>query len=410
MRTTCNVARTILFCLLLVLSIAACGGAGAGGGGGAAGPQTIVIGSTLPLSGPLASVGVILKAGYQAAVDDANAAGTVKINGTPAKINLVILDNASDPNTASSQATTLFLKNNAVALLGPFTPPLVIAVSTVAERLKRPLLTSVAPIEAWLSGRPSGWQYSWDVFFDENQQTKLIFQTANLTATNKRVALFTDTEQDGVVMGGLWEQTAPQFGYQIVSRAKFPVGTTNFSSQIAAAKAANADVLITQMIPPDAMALWKQMKSLGYHPKIAEGEKGASTTTWTQGLGSVGEGALISNFWSRALNYPGDSTLITKSQKAGFSATIEIAGFIMGYSLSQVLFDAINSTNSTDPATLNMAIGKTNKTYGVGPIKFAANHADAIPAILLQWQKGDTIQVYPQVSGNSLEAPNPGLA
>jgi branched-chain amino acid transport system substrate-binding protein len=407
MRTTCNVARSILSCLLLALSIAACGGSA---NGGATSTQMIVIGATLPLSGALASVGVILKAGYQAAVDDANATGAVKINGTSAKIKLVILDDASDPNTASSQATTLFLKDNAVALLGPFTPPLVIAVSDVAERLKRPLITSVAPIEAWLSGRPSGWQYSWDVFFDENQQTKLIFQAANLTTTNKRVALFTDTEQDGVVMGGLWEQTAPQFGYQIVSRARFPVGTTNFSSQIAAAKAANADVLITQMVPPDAVALWKQMKSLGYHPKIAEGEKGAATTTWLQGLGSVGEGVLISNFWSRALNYPGDSTLITKSQKAGFSATIEIAGFIMGYSLTQVLFDAINSTNSTDPATLNTAIGKTNKTYGAGPIKFATNHADAIPAILLQWQNGNTVQVYPQVAGATLEAPTPGLA
>jgi branched-chain amino acid transport system substrate-binding protein len=407
MRTTCNVARCLLLSILLALGIVACGGNGTTG---TSGPQTIVVGATLPLTGPLAVVGVILKAGYQAAVNDANASGEVKINGTKAKINLVVLDNASDPNTASSQATTLFLKDNAVALLGPFTPQLVIPVSQVAERMKRPLITSVAPVEAWLSARPSGWQYSWDIFFDENQQTKLIFQTANLTTTNKRVALFTDTEQDGLVMGGLWEQNAPQFGYQIVYHAKFPVGTTNFSSQIAAAKAANADVLITQMIPPDAMALWKQMKSLGYHPKVAEAEKGSSTTTWPQSLGSVAEGALISNFWSKSLNYPGDSTLITKSQQAGFNATIETAGFIAGYTLSQILFDAINSTNSTDPAVLNTAIGKTDKTYPLGPIKFGSNHADAIPALLLQWQKGDTVQVYPPVSGITLEAPAKGLA
>lgn len=409
MRTTCNAARCMLFLILLAVSIAACGGGGAAGTTGSSGSQTIVVGATLPLTGPLAAVGVILKAGYQAAVNDANASGVVKLNGTKAKINLVILDDASDPNTASSQATTLFLKDNAIALLGPFTPQLVIPVSQVAERMKRPLLTSVAPIEAWLSARPSGWQYSWDIFFDEKEQTKLIFQTANLTKTNKRVALFTDTEQDGIVMGGLWEQTAPQFGYQIVYHTKFPVGTANFSSQIAAAKAANADILITQMIPPDAMALWKQMKALGYHPKLAEGEKGAATTTWTQGLGSVGEGVLISNFWSHSLNYPGDSALITKSQQAGYKATIEIAGFIAGYTLSQILFDAINSTNSTDPAVLNTAIGKTDKTYPLGPIKFAPDHSDAITPLLLQWQNGDTVQVYPPVSGTTLEAPAKGL-
>ncbi len=404
MRTICKVGQSILFCALLMASIAACGGGGAGSS------QTIVVGATLPLTGPLAAVGVILKAAYQAAVDDANAAGGMKVNGTQEKINLVILDNASDSNMASSQATTLYLQNNAVALLGPFTPPLVIPVSDVAEKVKRPLISSVAPVEAWLAARPSGWNYSWDVFFDENQQTNLIFQTANLTTTNKRIALFTDTEQDGITMGKLWLQKAPQFGYTVAYHATFPVGTTNFSSQIAAAKAADAQVLIAQMTPPDAIALWKQMKSLNYHPLVAEGEKGAATTTWTQGLGSVGEGALISQFWSQSLNYPGDSALIAKAKQAGFNATIEIAGFIAGYSISQVLFDAINSANSTDPTALTTAIGKTNKTYPVGHIQFASNHADAIPALMLQWQNGDTVQVYPPVSGVTLEAPAKGLA
>jgi branched-chain amino acid transport system substrate-binding protein len=362
------------------------------------------------LTGPLAAVGVILKAGYQAAVNDANATGVVKVNGTAQKISLVVLDNASDPNTASSQATTLYLQNNAVALLGPFTPPLVIPVSDVAEKVKRPLISTVAPVEAWVAARPSGWNYSWDVFFDENQQTSLSFQAANLTATNKRVALFTDTEQDGITMGKLWLQKAPQFGYTVVYHATFPVGTTNFSSQIAAAKAADAQVLIAQMVPPDAIALWKQMKSLNYHPLVAEGEKGASTTTWAQGLGSVGEGALISNFWSQSLNYPGDSALIARAKQAGFNATIEMAGFIAGYSISQVLFDAINSANSTDPTALTTAIGKTDKTYAIGHIHFASNHADAIPALMLQWQNGDTVQVYPQVSGVTLQAPPKGLA
>jgi len=362
------------------------------------------------LTGPLAAVGVVLKAGYQAAVNDANAAGGIQVNGTKAKINLVVLDNASDPNTASSQATTLYLQNNAVALLGPFTPPLVIPVSEAAERVKRPLISTTAPVEAWLGGRPSGWKYAWDVFFDENQQTSLIFQTANGTTTNKRIALFTDTEQDGITMGKLWLQKAPQYGYTVAYHATFPVGTTNFSSQVAAAKAANAQVLIAQMTPPDAIALWKQIKSLNYHPLVAESEKGASTSTWTQGLGSVAEGALITNFWSRSLGYSGTSDLIAKANKAGFTASAETAGFVAGYSITQVLLDAIVRANSTDPDKLNTAIGQTNKTYTLGPIKFGANHADAIPAIMLQWQNNDTVQVYPKVSGITFEAPPKGLA
>lgn len=406
MRSINKVAWSMLFSTFLALSIAACGAAG----GGAASNQSVVIGATLPLTGPLSAVGPILKAAYQAAVDDANAAGGIEVNGTKAKINLVVLDNTSDPNTASSQATTLYLQDNAVALLGPFTPPLTIAVSNVAERLKRPLIATATPVEAWLAGRSSGWHYSWDVFFDENQQTSLVFQTAALTTTNKRIALFTDTEQDGVTMGKLWLQKAPQYGYTIVYHAVFPVGTTNFSSQIAAAKAANAQVLISQMIPPDATALWKQMKSLSYSPIIAEAEKGASTSTWPQGLGPVAEGALCSNFWSRSLGYPGTNDLIAKSDKAGFTASSEQSGFVAGYSITQVLLDAMVRANSTDPAKLNTAIGQTDKTYTLGPIKFGTNNADAIPAIMLQWQNSNTVQVYPQVSGVTFESPAQGLA
>src|SRR6266852_2869413 len=300
MRTIYKVAWSILFSALLALSIAACGGSGSG----AASNQTVVIGATLPMTGPLGGVGPILKAGYQAAVDDANAAGGVKVNGTQEKIQLVVLDNASDPNTASSQATTLYLQDNAVALLGPFTPPLTISVSNVAERLKRPLIATATPVEAWLAGRPTGWQYSWDVFFDENQQTSLVFQTANLTTTNKRIALFNDTEQDGITMGKLWLQKAPQYGYTIVYHAQFPVGTTNFSSQIAAAKAANAQVLIAQMIPPDAITLWKQIKALGYRPVTAFCEKCGDAGGFRQALGTLAEGTMAGNWWSASLGFP----------------------------------------------------------------------------------------------------------
>jgi len=238
----------------------------------------------------------------------------------------------------------------------------------------------------------------------------MVFQTANLTTTNKRVALFTDTEQDGVTMGKLWLQKSPQYGYTIVYHAVFPVGTTNFSSQIAAAKAANAQVLISQMIPPDATALWKQMKSLSYSPIVAEAEKGASTSTWPQGLGPLAEGALITGFWSKSLGYPGTNDLIAKAVKAGYTNGNEQSGFMAGYSITQVLQDAIVRANSTDPGKLNTAIGQTNKTYTLGPIKFGSNHADSIPALMLQWQNNNTVQVYPQVSGVTLQAPAQGLA
>ncbi len=405
MQTMYRKVSTILLAVMFMTSLVACGGASGGTSGGA---QTIIIGATLPLTGSLGSFGPLIQTGYMKAVNDINASGGLAVGGTKDKIQLVVLDNQSDPNTASQQARTLLLKNNAVALLGAMTPPLDIPISNIAEQLKHPVVQSLTPLQAWLSGRPGGWNYAWDTFFDENQMTNLQFQTSNLVKTNKRVALFTDTEEDGITMGKLWEQKAPQFGYQIVYHAQFPVGTTNFSSQIAAAQAAKADVLIGQMVPPDAAGLWKQMKSVGYQPKTAFCEKCSATSAWRGILGPVSEGTMTVDWWSPSLGLPETSNFVSTYGKNGI--TVDLSTIVAMNSVARVLFDAISQANSLDPNAINTALGKTNKTYPVGHIQFGANHTAPLIAGMDQWQGMNMVRVYPATQGSTaLESPIPGL-
>ena len=402
MRTIYKTASAILTMAMLMVSLAACGGAASGG------TQTIVIGATLPLTGSLGSFGPLIQTGYMKAVNDINASGGLTVGGTKDKIQLVVLDNQSDPNMASQQARTLLLKNNAVALLGAMTPPLDIPISNVAEQLKHPVVQSLTPLQAWLSGRPGGWGYAWDTFFDENQMTSLQFQTSDLVKTNKRVALFTDTEEDGITMGKLWEQKAPQLGYQVVYHAQFPVGTTNFSSQVAAAQNAKADVLIAQMVPPDAAGLWKQMKSVGYQPKTAFCEKCSATSAWRGILGPVAEGTMTVDWWSPSLGLPDTNTFISTYGKNGI--TTDLSTIIAMNSVAHVLFDAIAQANSLDPNAINTAIGKINKTYPVGHIQFGANHTAPLIAGMDQWQGMNMTRVYPAGQGAAtVKSPVPGL-
>jgi branched-chain amino acid transport system substrate-binding protein len=371
----------------------------------------IVIGAVLPLTGPLAPFGANIRIGYQSAVDAVNKAGGLDVAGTKRQISLVILDDQSDPNIATDQARTLIQRNNAVALLGSATPPLNIPISNVAEQLKRPLLIGACPIRAWLSGKPDGWQYSWDIFFDELQMTDLQFQASDLAQTNKKVALFTDTEEDGVVMGDLWEQKAAKVGYEIAYHAKFPVGTTNFSSQIGAAKNAQAQVLIAQMIPPDAFALWKQMKALNYQPVVAFCEKCGNSSAWHQVLGDVGEGTNAADWWSSSLGYPESKDFIdTYSPQLGGVST-DLSGIVSSNSSARVLFEAITKAGSTAPEAINAAIAQTDKTYPVGPIKFGADHTAALKTVMAQWQGANMMRIYPTGTGSvPLKSPVPGLS
>ena len=85
-----------------------------------AGP-TIVVGTTLSLTGSLGALGRPLEAGYQLQIANVNAAGGIVIGGTREKLKLVVLDNGSDPSRAAAQAADLVRTDHAVALLGP--PP-----------------------------------------------------------------------------------------------------------------------------------------------------------------------------------------------------------------------------------------------------------------------------------------------
>jgi branched-chain amino acid transport system substrate-binding protein len=54
--------------------------------------------------------------------------------------------------------------------------------------------------------------------------------------------------------------------------------------------------MIAQVTPPDAAALWKQMKDLGYHPVTAWPEKGG-TVGFPKAVGPLAEGASVFGYW-----------------------------------------------------------------------------------------------------------------
>jgi branched-chain amino acid transport system substrate-binding protein len=363
------------------------------------------------LTGPLQAFGTSLQKGYQAEVDEVNAAGGLNLGGTTHQITLKIEDNASDGTKASTQAKSLVLDNGAIALLGPATPPLSIPVSTVAEQLKVPALFTITPIKGWLTGTTSGYKYSWDAFFDETQMTNTQFQAADLVATNKKVVIFTDTEQDGPIQAKLWEQHATEHGYTVVNHIEFPVGNTNFSSQVAAAKASGADIVLSQIIPPDGIALLKEMKTQAYQPKLMFMEKAGNTGGYVDITGGLAQGVLSANWFAEGMGLPQEADFITKYKDFAGGINSNLGTVVYGYSIAKILLDSIKAANSTDPNAINTEIGKTNGSYPAGQIAFAADHSAALPMAQTQWNgKDQTLVLSPDgKAANPITTPVAGL-
>lgn len=353
----------------------------------------MIIGASLPLTGPLQAFGTTLRLGYAQAVAEANEAGGVEIDGAAQPVELVVRDNASNSELAAEQARSLVLAGGAVALLGPATPPLSIPVSAVAEQLRVPTIITITPLQAWKGGNPAGWGYAWNAFFDENQMTRTQFEAADLSATNRKVALFTDTEEDGVVMGGLWEQTAPEFGYEVAYRAQFPVGGTDFRSQVAEALAAGAEVMVSQVTPPDGVALLAEMRAQGYEPRVLFLEKAGNTGGYVDMSGGLADGSLAANWFAAGMGLDREQEFIDAYAERLGGVNSDLGNVVAGYSIAKVLLEAIERAGTLQADAINAEIARTDGTFPAGAIRFGDDHTCALPAVQTRWAGADQLLV-----------------
>lgn len=359
----------------------------------------VVIGASIPLSGPLAGFGLYQKWGYETAVKDLNQAGGITIDGKKVPVRLVIRDDKTDPSATASNTETLISRDKAVAILGSCTPALVNAGALVAERRKVPLVAGCNPLQAFKSVRK--WQYAWVMFFDEADLATAPFRMMKDLDlhTNKKVAILADNGPDGALVGGkIWPETAKAEGYAVVQNTSFPVDSQQFTSMVAEAKSHGADIVLVDAIPPQAIAMRKQMASAAFTPKILVMEKGAEPEFFAQATGKLSNGVLVGGYWDPSFPYPGAADLAKRFETE--TRQTQSQHIADSHAAAQVLLDAIAAAGTTDREKINAAIAKTDKSYVIGPVKFDAFNTSSIPVTVMQWQNGKAVVVWPKDRAN----------
>ena len=96
----------------------------------------VKVGAVIPLSGLTSQIGEKVKAAYQLAEQEINAAGG--INGEP--LQFVFADHQGKPDIGAREAERLVEQEKVVALTGSYESGVTLAVAQVAERRKVPYL------------------------------------------------------------------------------------------------------------------------------------------------------------------------------------------------------------------------------------------------------------------------------
>jgi branched-chain amino acid transport system substrate-binding protein len=356
--------------------------------------QTIKVGAVVPLTGRYAALGAQVRAGYEIAVQQVNAAGGVTIGGKKMPIELTLLDDESDPTKTVARLETLATQA-VVAYLGGAGSDLHAAAASIGDKNKIPYLGIAFALH---SIHKQGLRYLFSPFPKSPDLTResFVFLDGLIPAAQRprKVALILERTDWGKEMGSLWESFAKQNKYDVVASGEYAPGAKDFSDLILRAKAAGAEAVFTVPSPPDGMTMVKQMKELDFSPKASVFIRASDPPVWFQNLGKDGDYVLLSPGWHYAARYPKVTELNEAYQKLFKRPADPLVG--PSYACIQILADALPRAGALDRDKLRDAIAATNMTTVVGPVRFRSDGTGEVTVFFQQWLKGKQELIWPK--------------
>lgn len=407
---------SMLIAALFVLS--ACGSTSSTGGGTPTSSATcsgqsqpaIKIGVSLSLSGDFSADGKAFQQGYQLWASDVNKNGGLLCR----KVQLDILSDASSTTQVVTNYQTLINTNHDDLVLGPYSTLLTKPASVVANRF------GYAFIEG-AGGGPSVFTQGLHNIFDVSppiqfQMNGFVQYIESLSASQKPTTVAYATEDDPFTqpMVDQARSLLQGAGFTTASYQVYPAETTDFTPIAQKVIASKAQVVVLGSMLNDVIAEVQAFRQQHYNPEAiiasAGPDQGASFSKPIGGT-NVAEGIMFPNGWYTGLTTFQNQQMVSEylSTYGGNAADIS-ADVAEAYSVGQVLTQAVNKIHSIDNTKLIAELHSGDTFQSVqGPVKFNnVGQNTAATVFLFQWQKGNTIAVYPPDQAKAMpEFPKP---
>ncbi len=354
---------------------------------------TVKVGAVIPKTGRYAPGGAQIEGGYTLAVADINQAGGVVVNCQRMKLELTILDDASDPTKTVQNMETLYSDKQVLVYLGGFGSDLHAAAAAIAEKNKTPY---IGVAFALYQIHQKGFKYLFSPFPKSPDLVKSAFDMLDSLAPKPtKVGAFAEKTDWGAEMRDLWTKEAKARGYEMTTDEQYAPGATDYSTQILQAKNAGTEVILSLPTPPDGLAIVKQMKELGYTPKVMFVIRAADAATWGTNLAKDGDYVLLMPGWNPAVKFTGVADMIKRYQEKFNAAAQATAG--PAYAAVQILADAVQRAGKLDRDAIRDALAATDlKESVIGPVQFNKDGTGKVTTIINQYQEGKQVLVWPK--------------
>lgn len=303
-------------------------------------PDTVKIGVAQPLTGEIAALGQDLNNGVKLAVDELNKAG-FKLNGKPVTLEIVAMDDRSDPATGKEIAQKL-VDAGVVAVIGHLNSGVSIEAAPIYAAHHIPqLIISTNPKITQL-GLPTTFR----LVANDTLQAKAMgtFAAKNLTAT--RYAVLDDGTPYGKGLSDGAAQQLKTFKKEIPVRQSFDSKTVQFGGLAAKLKEAGVEVVVTTLNDFQMVALLEALKNISYTDISILGGDTVKTTLMLKAA-ETAKGFYVTSPILNAGEFTNGSQFLVKYQEA-YGKEPAYGGHYT-YDAMYVLSGAMQRANSADP-------------------------------------------------------------
>ncbi len=353
--------------------------------------QNIVIGASVPDTGPAAAPATWQRWGYQLALDEANAAGGV----LGKKVEMLAYDNRCNPSEAVNVANKL-IEAKVVAIVGAHCSSATLATMPLIAAAKIPLLDGVAssPKITELSG-VGGNEWTFRINPSDDDMMNALGIYLSSSSKIKRVAVLGEDTDFGRGGAAAFAAVAKKYGIEVISTDFHPQSYPDFTSLLTRIQQSKPDAIATFQLAGDQLNFLRNAMQLGVRiPFIGRFDPGGNNLQIIQAGGM--EGSITAWTYSYLVDTPANKAFAAEVEKR--HKTTPVLQTWAGYDAMRLVLTAIKNAGSTDPTAVRDAIKKIDFTNVMGAKVTFDDHNQGGKVVLIEGIADKKVKILKEVS------------
>ena len=339
--------------------------------------DTIILGSSISLTGKYATNGLHTQRGYDYAVKMINDNGGVTVNGKSYQLAVKYYDDESTPARGAQLAERLIQQDGVEYMLGPYSSGMTKAIAPVSEKFGVPMVEAEGASRSLFT---QGYKYLFAVLSTSEQYLATAIDMAAAKADDPskvRVAMAFEGDPFSMdVRAGVVDKIE-QYGMQVVIDDQLPADLSDMSTTLTKVKALRPDILVISGHSKGAATAARQIDEMKVNvnmialthceaakvqekfPKASDGF--LCPTQWVESLSKSDPMFGSASEWNAGFKAAYPSYTSVPYQSAQASAAV------------YVWKEAFEAANSFDKDAVRDAIAATEMETFYGDIKFSEN-------------------------------------